>query len=82
MNAYKDKEAMPYERFLKFGAESLTDTELLAIILRTGTKEKNALELAGDILHLQGNMQGKLGTSSAFFGTVKEYTRNRGSEGY
>ena len=57
MNAYKDKEAMPYERFLKFGAESLTDTELLAIILRTGTKEKNALELAGDILHLQGNMQ-------------------------
>lgn len=60
MNAYKDKEAMPYERFLKYGAESLTDTELLAIILRTGTKEKNALELAGDILHLQGNMQGKL----------------------
>ena len=60
MNAYKDKEAMPYERFLKFGAESLTDTELLAIILRTGTKEKNALELAGDILHLQGNMQRKL----------------------
>ncbi len=60
MKAYKDKEAMPYERFLKYGAESLTDTELLAIILRTGTKEKSALELAGDILHLQGNMQGKL----------------------
>lgn len=60
MNAYKDKEAMPYERFLKYGAESLTDAELLAIILRTGTKEKNALEIAGDILHLQGNMQGKL----------------------
>ena len=60
MSAYKDKEAMPYERFLKFGPESLTDTELLAIILRTGTKEKNALELASDILHLQENMQGKL----------------------
>ena len=60
MGAYKDKEAMPYERFLKFGPESLTDTELLAIILRTGTKEKNALELASDILHLQENMHGKL----------------------
>ena len=60
MSAYKDKEAMPYERFLKYGAESLTDTELLAIILRTGTKDKNALELAGDILHLQENMKGKL----------------------
>lgn len=59
-NAYKDKEAMPYERFLKYGAESLTDTELLAIILRTGTKDKSALELASDILHLQENMQGKL----------------------
>ncbi|MBQ8816815.1 MAG: DNA repair protein RadC [Lachnospiraceae bacterium] len=60
MGPYQNKEAMPYERFLKYGAESLTDAELLAIILRTGTKNKNALELAGDILHLQENMQGKL----------------------
>ena len=51
---------MPYERFVCHGAESLTDVELLAIILRTGTKEKNAMELANDILHLQGNLQGKL----------------------
>ena len=51
---------MPYERFVSYGAESLTDVELLAIILRTGTKEKSALELADDILHLQSNLQGKL----------------------
>ncbi len=60
MGSYRNAEAMPYERFLKYGAESLTDAELLAIILRTGTREKNALELAEDILCLQGNMQGKL----------------------
>ncbi len=54
------KSAMPYERFICHGPESLTDAELLAIILRTGTKVKNALELADDILHLQGNLQGKL----------------------
>lgn len=60
MSAYMNAEAMPYERFLKFGAESLTDAELLAIILRTGTKDKNATELAEEILQLQGNMQGKL----------------------
>lgn len=60
MAAYKDKEAMPYERFLAFGPENLTDAELLAIILRTGTKDKNALELAREILQLQENMQGKL----------------------
>lgn len=60
MGTFMDKEAMPYERFLKYGPESLTDTELLAIIIRTGTKDKSALELSGEILHLQGNMQGKL----------------------
>ncbi len=54
------KSAMPYERFICHGPESLTDVELLAIILRTGTKDKSAMELANDILHLQGNLQGKL----------------------
>lgn len=43
---------MPYERFLRFGPESLTEAELLAIILRTGTKDRNALELAEDVLRL------------------------------
>lgn len=43
---------MPYEKFLEFGAENLTDRELLAIILRTGTKDMSALELAGQVLSL------------------------------
>ncbi len=43
---------LPYEKFERFGAEALTERELLAIILRTGTKEKSALELAGDVLSL------------------------------
>lgn len=60
MSTYMNTETMPYERFLKFGAQSLTDAELLAIILRTGTREKSATELAEEILQLQGNMQGKL----------------------
>lgn len=42
----------PYEKMMQFGAENLTEMELLAIILRTGTKEKNAEELAGQILEL------------------------------
>lgn len=48
----KQKQDMPYERFLRFGAENLTESELLAIILRTGTKDKSALELAGQVLSL------------------------------
>lgn len=43
---------MPYEKFRRMGPESLTEGELLAIILRTGTKEKSALDLAGEVLSL------------------------------
>lgn len=43
---------LPYERFLRFGPENLTEAELLAIIIRTGTKEMSALELAEQVLRL------------------------------
>lgn len=40
----------PYEKFLKHGAASLTDAELLAIIIRTGTRNASALTIAQQIL--------------------------------
>lgn len=43
---------LPYDKFEKIGVEHLTDTELLAIVLKNGTKEKNVIELAGDIMQL------------------------------
>lgn len=43
---------LPYERFLRFGPESLAESELLAIIIRTGTREKSALQLAEEVLRL------------------------------
>ncbi|MCR4616893.1 MAG: DNA repair protein RadC [Lachnospiraceae bacterium] len=42
----------PYEKFVKYGAGSLSESELLAIILRTGTKDLSALEIAGNVLSL------------------------------
>lgn len=45
-------ENMPYEKFLRFGSETLTESELLAIILRTGTKDRSATEIAEEILSL------------------------------
>jgi len=48
----KISETLPYERFLRFGPESLTESELLAIIIRTGTREKSALELAEEVLKM------------------------------
>lgn len=47
----------PYERFRALGAEALSDAELLAIILKTGTREYTALELAQQLLlRCQGNL--------------------------
>ncbi|MCM1189003.1 MAG: DNA repair protein RadC [bacterium] len=51
-NKKKNQQELPYERFLRFGPESLTEAELLAIIIRTGTKENSALQLAEQVLQL------------------------------
>ncbi|WP_339049157.1 RadC family protein [Spiroplasma endosymbiont of Colias croceus] len=40
----------PREKAIKYGFDALSDNELLAIILRTGTKEKNVLFLAQEII--------------------------------
>jgi DNA repair protein RadC len=40
----------PRERLIKFGAESLSNAELLAIILRTGTQSDNVINLSNRIL--------------------------------
>lgn len=44
-------EDMPYEKFEKYGLEALTNSDLLAILLRTGTKEMNVKQLAQYLLN-------------------------------
>lgn len=39
-----------HEQILQKGAESLSDTELLAVLLRTGVKHKPVLKLAEEVL--------------------------------
>ena len=46
---------LPYDKFLRLGAENLSDAELLAIMLRTGTRDKTPIELGRDILNLAGD---------------------------
>lgn len=41
---------MPYEKFERYGVEALTDSDLLAILLRTGTHEMNVQALAQYLL--------------------------------
>jgi DNA repair protein RadC len=40
----------PREKLMQYGPEKLSNSELLAIILRSGTKEENVIELANKIL--------------------------------
>jgi len=44
----------PRERLIKFGPESLSNAELLAILLRTGTKDFSAINLAQNIISKNG----------------------------
>ena len=40
----------PYEKCIREGAGSLSDSELLAVILRSGTRDASSLSLANKIL--------------------------------
>ena len=53
-NAMKDlpESEKPYEKCLKLGPEHLSDAELIAVIIRTGSQKEQALELARNILKL------------------------------
>jgi len=63
----------PMEKFLKKGALSVSDAELLAIILRTGTKDMSAVLLAGHILKC--SEQGILGINNL---SVEELLKIKG----
>ncbi len=45
----------PRERLLRLGARALSDAELLAIFINTGTKGENAIQVAQRLLRTYGN---------------------------
>ncbi len=53
----------PRERLLQQGASSLSDAELIAICLRTGTKGKSAIELGRELIHHFGGLRNLLNAS-------------------
>ena len=46
-------DARPREKLLARGPQALSDTELLAILLRTGIKGKGVLQMADELLHIK-----------------------------
>ncbi|GAB4262794.1 MAG: DNA repair protein RadC [Methylomicrobium sp.] len=57
----------PREKLLQKGAAALTDAELLAIFLRTGTPGKSAVDLARDLLREFGSLKALLDADLARF---------------
>jgi len=46
----------PREKLLSRGAQSLSDAELVAILLRTGKKGKSVIEIARELINSEGNL--------------------------
>ena len=51
-------ENKPRERLVKLGPEALSDQELLAILLGSGTKSMNVIDLSAQILRISGGIAG------------------------
>ncbi len=58
------KDDRPREKLLFNGAATLSDSELLAILIHNGSKEKTAVDLAKDILKLSKDNLSELGKLS------------------
>ena len=51
----------PYEKCEQFGAKALSDAELIAVVLRTGSKKERVTELAVRVLNHSKQQKGLLG---------------------
>jgi DNA repair protein RadC len=67
------KDDRPREKLLSKNPSVLSDSELLAILIQHGSREKNAIELAKDVLRLGKNNLNELGKIS-----VQEMMRIKG----
>jgi DNA repair protein RadC len=67
------KDDRPREKLLLSGAENLSPSELIAILIRSGTRQHSAVELGRELLKLAKDNLGELGKLS-----IQEMTRVKG----
>ena len=65
------QDARPREKLIERGAAALSDTELLALLLRTGLKGKGVFALAQELVDTFGGIAGLLHTSADDLKRVK-----------
>ena len=67
----------PRERLVAKGPDALSHAELVAILLRTGLKGANAVEIAGELVSKYGSLQALAGASLEDLQTVKGIGRDK-----
>ena len=67
----EEQNLMPREKLLRFGADKLSDIELLAIFLRTGIKNIPVMTLSEHVLQKFGSLRGLLTADIEQFCQVK-----------
>ena len=55
------KSERPYEKFEELGVSRLSDAELVAVLIKSGTRNKNSIEIAREILNLHPVHKGLMG---------------------
>jgi len=63
----------PREKLIQKGSRNLSNAELIAILISSGTKEKSAVDLAKELLNITGNSLEELGKLS-----IKQLTKIKG----
>lgn len=71
MNTLSSFTMMPREKLIEYGAEALTDVELLAIFLRTGIKGIPVMDLSQNVLDAFGSLRGLLTADLESFCEIK-----------
>ena len=66
----------PYEKLEQYGEKTLTNAELIAIIIKTGTKEETAVGLAQQILKLNSRKEQNLSFLRDL--TIEEFMKIKG----
>lgn len=67
------KDERPREKLLATGAENMSNSELLAILIHNGSKEKTAVDLGREVMKLGKDNLGELGKLS-----IKEFMKIKG----
>ena len=70
----------PQERLEKFGAGSLSDTELLAMLLRSGTRGHDVLTIAGRLIAEAGSLAGLIAWPAKDFRAIKGIGRVKANQ--